>query len=113
MTGARTDRTRWLRDQILAAVREHPGSTTQELVDAMARHSSTARAYDGRPYLDGVTYSSVYSHLRGLDRLNLVRWQSWTQTRDLVRWWPIAAPDDDLETIASLPTVEPTRGERP
>lgn len=35
MTGPRTDRTRWLRDQILAAVREHPGSTTQELVDAI------------------------------------------------------------------------------
>jgi len=54
MTGPRTDRTRWLRDQILAAVRENPGSTTQELVDQ---------------------------------------------------------DDDDLEAIAALPCIEPSRGE--
>lgn len=113
MTGARTDRTRWLRDQILAALRENPGSTTQELVDAIARHSSTARAYDNRPYLDGVTYSSVYQHLRALDRTGLAHWQSWTQTRDLVRWWPIDQDDDDLEALAALPCAEPTRGEKP
>jgi len=111
MTGPRTDRTRWLRDQILAAVRENPGSTTQELVDAIARHSSTARAYNGRPYLNGVTYSSVYQHLRALDRRHQVHWQPWTQTQEITRWWPIDQDDDDLEAIAALPCIEPSRGE--
>lgn len=119
MTGARTVRTRWLRDQILAAVRERPGSSTAQIERAVAAHALTARAYDGQPFLGGVTYSQVYQHLRALDRAGVIRWQRWTEVREadpllgqLVRWWPVTQPDDDLEAIAALSCVEPTRGER-
>lgn len=111
MTGARTDRTRWMRDQLIAAVREHPGSATQQIVDAIrgqARRESGGTA----PIITWVTYSQVYSALRSLDKLGLVRWQSWIEGSDLVRWWPVDQPDDGLEVLASLPCVEPTRGER-